>query len=126
MSIAETPKPPYYAAIFSYFRAPGDDAAYNAFGDRMAVLAMAQPGFLGFEFGADTPEHFGLFVSYWRTDHDIIAWKRVGEHHEAQRKGYEEWFQSYKIRISKVERDYSRAESSFGTPRALHSKTSDG
>lgn len=76
MSVADTPEPPYYAAIFSSIRAPGDETAYEAMGQAMAALAMQQPGFLGFEFGADTPDRFSVFVSYWRSDDDIRRWSR--------------------------------------------------
>lgn len=108
MSIAATPKPPYFAAIFSSIRTPGDADAYEAMGARMAALAMQQRGFIGFEFGADTPDRFSLFVSYWKREKDIAAWKSVGEHLEAQRRGQEHWYASYKIRIAKVVRDYGR------------------
>ncbi len=108
MSIAATPKPPYYAAIFSSVRTEGDDDAYGAMGEQMAGLAMQQPGFLGFEFGADTPERFSLFISYWKKDSDIKRWKQIGDHLEAQRNGKERWYGAYRIRIAKVERDYGR------------------
>lgn len=108
MSIADTPEPPYYAAIFSSIRAPGADPAYDATGEAMAALAMQQPGFLGFEFGADTPERFSVFVSYWRSDDDIKRWKQVAAHLEAQERGRSQWYSAYKIRIAKVERDYGK------------------
>jgi heme-degrading monooxygenase HmoA len=106
MSIAATPAPPYYAAIFSSIRAPGDDPAYDAMGEAMAALAMQQPGFLGFEFGADTPERFSVFVSYWKSDADIRRWKHLAEHLKAQERGRSQWYSAYKIRIARVERDY--------------------
>jgi heme-degrading monooxygenase HmoA len=108
MSIANTPKPPYYAAIFSSVRASGDDPAYDTMGERMVALASEQPGFLGFEFGADTPERFGLFVSYWRADSDIARWKQLGEHLQAQELGRSRWYDAYKIRVARVERDYGK------------------
>ena len=108
MSIAATPQPPYYAAIFSSVRTEGDDAAYEAMGEAMAALAMQQPGFIGFEFGADTPDRFSLFVSYWNDDNDIRRWKELGAHLDAQRLGKQRWYGAYKIRIAKVERDYGR------------------
>ena len=108
MSIAKTPEPPYYAAIFSSTRTSGDDAAYNAMGEAMAALAMQQPGFLGFEFGADTPERFSVFVSYWKSDADIKRWKQLAEHLKAQEQGRSRWYASYKIRIARVERDYGK------------------
>ncbi len=115
MSIAATPKPPYYAAIFSSVRAVhDDDAAYEAMGERMAMLASQQPGFIGFEGAADTPERFGLFISYWKSDRDIRNWKKLAEHLEAQRSGHGKWYADYKIRIAKVERDYSHKDGGPG------------
>jgi heme-degrading monooxygenase HmoA len=108
MSIADTPEPPYYAAIFSSIRTAGDDSAYDAMGAAMATLATQQPGCLGFEFSADTPERFSLFVSYWRSDDDIKRWKQVAEHLQAQERGRSQWYAGYKIRIAKVERDYGK------------------
>ena len=108
MSIARTPKPPYYAAIFSSVRSPGDDPAHDKMGERMVTLASEQPGFLCFEFGADMPERFGLFVSCWRDDSDIARWKQVGGHLQAQELGRSRWYESYTIRIAKVERDYGK------------------
>src|ERR1700753_2036021 len=105
MAIVPTPTPPYYAAIFSSVRAVGDDESYGVMGERMAMLAMQQPGFIGFELGAETPERFSVFVSYWRTDTDIKNWKAIGEHLEAQHLGRERWYSTYKIRIARVERD---------------------
>jgi heme-degrading monooxygenase HmoA len=108
MSIAATPPPPYYAAIFSSIRTADDHAAYEATGEAMAALAMQQPGFLGFEFGADTPERFSVFVSYWRSDEDIRAWKQVAQHLKAQERGRSHWYAAYRIRIARVERDYGK------------------
>ncbi len=110
MSVAATPKPPYYAAIFSSTRAEAAGADYDAMGESMATLAAQQPGFLGFEFGAETPERFSIFVSYWRRAKDIVNWKKIAAHQEAQALGRETWFGDYKIRIAKVERDYGRAD----------------
>jgi heme-degrading monooxygenase HmoA len=108
MLFAPTPKPPYYAAIFSSVRRDGDEAAYEAMGEKMATLASKQPGFLGFEFGAETPERFSLFISYWKSDADIKNWKLVASHNEAQLIGRARWYAAYKIRIAKVERDYAQ------------------
>ncbi len=77
--------------------------------DRIARLAMEQPGFLGFEFGAPTPDRFSLFISYWKSDADIRAWKQIAEHQEAQRLGNAHWYARHRIRIAKVERDYGKA-----------------
>lgn len=47
-NIAFTPKPPYFAVIFTSFRAEGDDG-YSVMAENMVNLAARQPGFLGLE-----------------------------------------------------------------------------
>ena len=46
--IASTPKPPYYAVIFTSIRTEGDNG-YSETAERMLELAKQQPGFLGAE-----------------------------------------------------------------------------
>ncbi|WP_442958040.1 antibiotic biosynthesis monooxygenase family protein [Phenylobacterium sp.] len=81
--IASTPKPPYYAVIFTAVRA-GDDPDYAQTAARMVGLAVQQPGFLGVEHAGDTS---GITVSYWKDLDSIRAWKQHAEHIEAQRRG---------------------------------------
>ncbi|SHO54518.1 antibiotic biosynthesis monooxygenase family protein [Vibrio quintilis] len=100
--IANTPKPPYYAVIFTSHR-EGDDNGYGQMADRMVELASKQPGFLGVE---SAREGVGITVSYWSDLESIQQWKANAEHQEAQRLGRDKWYSSFKTRISKVERDY--------------------
>lgn len=102
MSIAQTPAPPYYAVIFTSLRTEGDDG-YGNMADAMVELASQQPGFLGVE---SAREDVGITVSYWDSLESIAAWKRNAEHLAAQRLGREQWYESYKTRICRVERDY--------------------
>ncbi len=101
---ANTPKPPYYAVIFTSIRID-EDRGYAAMSDRMVELVQQQEGFLGFESARET---LGITVSYWRDEASILAWKAVLEHKEAQEKGKSTWYTGYKIRIAKVERDYEK------------------
>jgi Uncharacterized enzyme involved in biosynthesis of extracellular polysaccharides len=100
--IAKTPKPPYYAVIFTSFRNSGDDG-YGDMAERMLDLAKQQVGFLGVE---SAREELGITASYWRDLESIKAWKKNIEHQEAQHKGRELWYSAYRVRIAKVERDY--------------------
>lgn len=101
-SVASTPKPPYYAVIFTSLRTDGDDG-YAAMAARMVELAAQQPGFLGIE---SVRENLGITVSYWESLAAIQCWNANLEHKEAQRSGRERWYSGFKIRIAKVERDY--------------------
>jgi len=100
--IADTPPAPYYAVIFTSVRTEVEDG-YDSMAEKMLELAARQPGFLGAE---SAREDVGITVSYWSNLESIQNWKTVAEHREAQKLGREQWYASYRIRISKVERDY--------------------
>jgi len=100
--IAKTPLPPYYAVIFTSIR-NADDNGYSQMGEEMEKLVEKQPGFLGFE---SARSEIGITVSYWKDLESIRKWKYNIAHTVAQEKGRKTWYQNYKVRIAKVERDY--------------------
>lgn len=69
----------------------------------MVELASAQEGFLGIESARN---EIGITVSYWKDLASIKNWKENVEHSFAQKQGRKKWYQAYKTRIAKVERDY--------------------
>jgi heme-degrading monooxygenase HmoA len=103
-TFANTPEPPYYAAIFTSLRTPGDEG-YTRMAERMIELSARQPGFLGVESvrGADG---FGITVSYWASLEDIERWKANAEHLAAQEAGRRRWYEHYAVRVTRVERAY--------------------
>ena len=101
--IAATPKPPYYAVIFTSLRTEGEHG-YGAMAQRMVDLAAQQPGFLGVE--SVRTEGLGITVSYWESLEAIKGWRDNAEHRVAQEKGRSQWYQQFRLRICKVERDY--------------------
>lgn len=100
--IAQTPTPPYYAVIFTSVRTDGDKG-YSEMADRMVELASQQEGFLGVESARN---EVGITVSYWRDLESIRRWKENSEHSFAREKGRREWYQTFKVRIAKVESDF--------------------
>ncbi len=100
--IASTPKPPYFAVIFTSLRTDSLEG-YDQTAERMVELAKEQPGYLGHE---SAREGLGITVSYWDSFESIKNWKANTEHLMAQSNGRREWYASYKTRICKVERDY--------------------
>ncbi len=104
--IADTPKPPYYAVIFTSLRTE-EDSGYAAMAEKMLALATEQPGFLGVE---SAREGVGITVSYWADMEAIRLWKHHAEHLIAQKLGREKWYTSFTIRITKVERDYGMSK----------------
>ena len=102
LALADTPKPPYYAVIFSTIRTETDNG-YDEMAEKMAALATTMPGYLGAE---STRKGIGITVSYWKDLDSIKNWKYNAEHVMARDMGREFWYQSYRLRIAKVERDY--------------------
>jgi heme-degrading monooxygenase HmoA len=101
-NIAKTPEPPYFAVIFTTTRTEGDNG-YSEMSEKMFELASQQEGFLGVE---SAREEIGITVSYWRDLESIKKWKENTEHTIARNRGRQEWYQCYKTRIARVERDY--------------------
>lgn len=100
--IANTPKPPYYAVIFSSLRTEINDG-YDGAAMRMEELAKKQEGYLGIESARN---EVGITVSYWENVDSIIKWKNNVEHTIVREKGREKWYKQFQVRICKVERDY--------------------
>jgi heme-degrading monooxygenase HmoA len=106
MAIAKTPAAPYYAVIFTSLRTKEDKGGENGYGkmaEAMEKLAAKQPGFLGIESARDG---LGITVSYWESLESIAAWKQNSQHLVAQERGRDTWYEEFKVRICRVERDY--------------------
>jgi heme-degrading monooxygenase HmoA len=100
--ISKTPRPPYYAVIFTSVRPP-EDKGYLKMANEMEKLVEQQPGFLGYE---SAREEIGITVSYWKDLNSIKMWKENPVHTIARENGRKIWYQNFKVRITKVERDY--------------------
>ena len=94
----------YYAVIFTSKRTADDEEAYSGMARNMLDLAASQPGFLGVEHARDTT---GITISYWDSLKSISDWKAHSEHRIAQEYGRDKWYESYHIRICRVEREYT-------------------
>lgn len=95
-------KKPYYAVIFTSTRTESDHG-YLEMAQQMESLAKKQIGFLGMESARD---QIGITVSYWDNLKAITDWKAQADHMFAQKKGREEWYNWYRVRICMVEREY--------------------
>ncbi len=98
------PAIPYYAVIFTSVKTGIDANGYAEMSEKMFSLAALQKGFLGVE---SARAEIGITVSYWKTEEDILNWKKDIEHLVAQKTGIEKWYQYYTVRVCKVERQYS-------------------
>lgn len=95
--------PPYYAVIFTSLRTPHEHG-YEAMADQMSMLVQQQSGYLGHE---SAREEVGITVSYWDSLEAIRKWKQQADHIQAQLSGRSHWYEAYKVRICRVERDYA-------------------
>lgn len=95
-------EPPYYAVIFTSVKTKNHDG-YADTARRMMELVESQDGFLGVD---SAREEVGITVSYWRDLESIAKWRNHAEHTLAREKGRREWYQSFSVRIAKVEREY--------------------
>lgn len=100
--IANTPEAPYYAVIFTSIRNE-ENKGYAEMSELMISLVKNHDGFLGVESARND---LGITVSYWKDLESIKKWKENTKHLIAQKKGKSVWYQNYKVRIAKVERDY--------------------
>ena len=98
----ETMKTPYYAVIFTSRQTETVDG-YSAMAVLMEELAAKQEGFLGIESARSA---IGITVSYWKDLEAIKHWKQQIDHLIAQKKGRQDWYSWYQVRICLVERAY--------------------
>lgn len=98
---------PYYAVIFTSTlnkEAQEVQPNYAEVAQKMHELAQKQKGFIGMD---SARSELGITVSYWTTLEAIQAWKSHSDHRFAQIMGRERFYESYEVRIAKVERHYS-------------------
>ncbi len=95
----------YYAVIFSSQQS-ADTEGYAAMASRMEQLAAEQPGYLGIESVRDASGK-GITVSYWESLEAIRAWKAHAEHQVAQATGRARWYETYHLRVCRVQHEYS-------------------
>ncbi|WJE36439.1 antibiotic biosynthesis monooxygenase [Bacillus mycoides] len=95
---------PYYAVIFTS-NLSNDTTDYNAVAEKMEDLARQQPGFLGVESSRDS-SGLGITISYWESLEAIENWKKNALHKEAKKRGCEQWYENFHLRICLVEKEY--------------------
>jgi len=93
---------PYYAVIFTNVQTL-ELEGYAEMAAAMEALAKMQPGYLGMEHAR---ESIGITISYWKSLEAIAQWKSNLDHQQAQTQGKAKWYESYSVRICKVEKEY--------------------
>lgn len=68
-------------------------------------------GFISIErFQSLSDQNKLLSLSFWRDETAIESWRNLLEHRLAQKQGKESLFESYRIRVAEVVRDYTDSD----------------
>jgi len=83
-----------------------DAAAYEDAFEEMLALVAEIPGFVGLEAftGEDGSE---LAVARFETDEALAAWRVLPAHRRMQERGRSEFFATYTITVTDLDREYS-------------------
>jgi heme-degrading monooxygenase HmoA len=96
------------AVIFEFTPAEGRFPDYMALVDTLREDLAKADGFISLErFESITNK--GKFVSlqFWRDEEAVRKWRNLQKHREAQKQGRGGIFESYRLRIAQVLRDYT-------------------
>ncbi|WP_062270842.1 antibiotic biosynthesis monooxygenase family protein [Endozoicomonas arenosclerae] len=97
-----------YAVIFEVEFNEGCMEEYLKLGAEMRERVVQYDGFISAErFSSVVKEGKVCSLSFWESEDAIKSWKQDLQHLLCQKKGQESLFSDYRIRIAKVERDYS-------------------
>lgn len=97
-----------YAVIFEVWPTSNGKDEYLNIASNLKLFLSEQKGFISIErFQSLTDQSKLLSLSFWEDEEAIALWRNLFEHRVAQKKGRDELFYDYRIRVSKVVRDYS-------------------
>ncbi|HEX9432321.1 MAG TPA: antibiotic biosynthesis monooxygenase [Burkholderiales bacterium] len=99
------------AVIFEFTPIEGRFADYKALAEGLADDVSQAEGFISIE-RFESISNKGKFVSlsFWRDEQSVKKWRNLQKHREAQKKGRGGIFESYRLRIAEVLRDYTMDE----------------
>lgn len=101
------------AVIFEVWPNEEGKEEYLRIAAKLKAFLVDREGFISIErFQSFSEENKVLSLSFWENEASIETWRNVLEHREAQSSGRDELFDSYRIRVANVVRDYSKSERS--------------
>jgi heme-degrading monooxygenase HmoA len=100
-----------FAVIFESVPKRESKQDYLDIAARLRPLLEKIDGFISIErFESLTQPGKILSLSFWRDEKAVEQWRRQAEHRAAQRRGREEIFDDYRLRVASVVRDYGKFE----------------
>lgn len=96
------------AVVFEVYPTESGKAEYLAIAAKLREFLENRPGFISIErFQSLVDQNKILSLSFWESEEVIKEWRNLFEHRMAQKKGKNELFLNYRIRVAEVVRDYS-------------------
>lgn len=109
--------PSMYAVIFEVQPKPGREKDYLAIAQSLRGELEQIDGFISIErFSSLYHEGKLLSLSFWRDEAAVERWRTHLQHRAAQRRGREEIFADYRIRVASVVRDYGMTDRAQAPP----------
>jgi heme-degrading monooxygenase HmoA len=100
-----------YAVIFEVRPKAGREQEYLALAQELRAELEKIDGFISIErFASLYTEGKLLSLSFWRDEAAVERWREHAGHRAAQRRGRDEIFADYRIRVAGVVRDYGMNE----------------
>jgi len=97
-----------FAVIFEVKPVEAGKEKYLEFASELRKFLENRPGFISIErFQSLIEEGKILSLSFWEDEVSIETWRNMMEHRTAQKSGKDSLFESYRIRVAKVVRDYT-------------------
>lgn len=97
------------AVIFEFTPSEGRFPDYMALVDTLRADLAEAEGFISLErFESITNKGKFLSLQFWRDEDAVRKWRNLQKHRAAQKHGRERIFDSYRLRIASVLRDYEK------------------
>ena len=97
---------PHVVCIFRSLRTDHSGDEYEEWSKRMDHLVATMPGYIGHASFRDDATGRGVTISYFRSMAELVAWKHVPEHLEAQGLGRTAFYTEYQIEVADIVRHY--------------------
>ena len=97
---------PHVVCIFRSVRTDHSTKEYEEWSNRMDDLVVTMPGYIGHTSLRDDASGKGVTISYFRSMQNLLAWKQVPEHLEAQALGRAAFYTDYEIEVAEIVRHY--------------------
>ena len=97
---------PHVVCIFRSVRTDHSADEYEEWSGRIDRLVAAMPGYIGHASFRDDASGRGVTISHFESMSDLVAWKEIPEHLEAQALGQTAFYREYEVEVAEIVRHY--------------------